>query len=521
MMLSRFLKMLSKPSATPKCSQDLQSIDEWAEKRHDADALFAAQCHAEALLIYEAIYARDARAPGLLLRLGVVYGATGRLDEAESFLVRAKQEEPHSIDLLNAQANLAWLRAQWPLAEERFREALAMAPDNPTVWANLGLCLHDAGRLDEAASALIRAIELDPLHVDARVNAALVCMDRGEVAAAGVHLQYALKVAPDFPDVHALRAQWLLQQADYAEGWCEYEWRFRSSDARYREDTVLPRWDGAKRDKLIIYAEQGLGDQIMFGSCLSDVLECVSHVEIECDPRLTSLFARSFPAVRVHAQTPALERPWAATQTGRAMQIHCGSLPQLFRRTRAEFPTHSGYLSADVVKTAHWLRQLAGLGAGLKVGIAWRGGVPRTRQAMRSIPLIQCLPVLQTQGICFVSLQHGPCDEELAQINALESVNVTHWTQAIDDYEEIAALIGALDLVITVCSSVVHLAGALGKPVWVLVPSCPEWRYLQSGETMPWYPSVHLFRQVSPGDWRAPLTAIQQMLELYQPLTSI
>ena len=520
-MLSRFLKMLRNPLGTPKCSQDLQSIDEWAEKRHDADTLFAAQCYAEALLIYEAIYARDTRAPGLLLRLGLAYGASGRLDEAESFLARAKREEPHSIDLLNAQANLAWLRAQWLLAEQRFREALAMAPDNPTVWANLGLCLHDAGRLEDAASALERAIALDPAHADARLNAALVCMDRGDVTAAGAHLQYVLNVSPDFPEAHTLRAQWLLMQADYAGGWNEYEWRLRCGDSCYREDIVLPCWNGAAQDRLMIYAEQGLGDQIMFGSCLSDVLERVPHVEIECDPRLTGLFARSFPAVSVRAQTPGFERPWAAAQTGRASQIHCGSLPQLFRRTRAEFPAHSGYLSADAVKTAQWSRQLASLGAGLKVGIAWRGGVPRTRQAMRSIPLIQWLPVLQTQGVCFISLQHGPCDDELAQINALENVSVTHWSQAIDDYEETAALIGALDLVITVCSSVVHLAGALGKPVWVLVPTCPEWRYLQSGETMPWYPSAHLFRQVSSGDWRAPLTAIEQMLGLYRPLTTI
>jgi ADP-heptose:LPS heptosyltransferase len=112
-------------------------------------------------------------------------------------------------------------------------------------------------------------------------------------------------------------------------------------------------------------------------------------------------------------------------------------------------------------------------------------------------------------------LQHGVCDDELGQINAIGRAHLTHWSQAINDCEETAALIAALDVVITVCSSVVHLAGALGKPTWVLVPTCPEWRYLHSGETMPWYPSVRLFRQSSPGDWLRPLAAIQKTLAAY------
>ena len=500
-MFARWWKMLRSTPGSHEDPQALQSVAAWGKKRQDADALFAAHRHADALPLYEDLYTRDAQAPGLLLRLGLVYGATGRLDQAEIFLARAKEQGSHSIDLLNAQANLAWLRGQWSLAEQRFREALEIAPDNPTLWANRGLCLHDAGSLLEAVAALDRALALDPQHVDARVNAALVCMDRGELAAAGAHLQHALTAAPDFAEAHTLRAQWLLLQADYAEGWREYEWRARCSDVLPPGDVVLPRWNGATQERLVIYAEQGLGDQIMFASCLPDVLERVSQVEIECDPRLAALFARSFPSVRVHAQTPGLERPWAAAQTGQASQIWCGSLPRWFRRAQSAFPPHSGYLSADATKTAHWARQLAALGDGLKVGIAWRGGVPRTRQAMRSVALTQWLPILQMPGVRCVSLQHDACDEELGQINGMPNVHLTHWSPANGDYEETAALIAALDVVITVCSSVVHLAGALGKTTWVLVPTCPEWRYLLSGEVMPWYPSVRLFRQSSPGDW--------------------
>jgi hypothetical protein len=416
--------------------------------------------------------------------------------------------------VLNAQANVAWLQSAWSRAEQLFLAALALEPINVTLLANFGLCLHDAGQLDAASDALQRAIDLDPAHPDALVNAALVRLDLGDTSGSRALLQRALEVAPDFPEAHALYAQLLLRQGQYEEGWREYEWRFHCRDARYREDTVLPHWTGASEPTrtLMIFAEQGLGDQIMFASCLGDVLTRVATCEVECDPRLVRLFARSFPAARFHAQRPDLARPWAAAPPETASQIYSGSLPQLFRNTREHFSVHNGYLKPDPVRTAFWSEQLAKLGDGLKVGIAWRGGVPRTRQAMRSIPLPEWLPLLQMRGIRFVSLQHGGCEDELREFATDKSIQVTHWQQAIDDCDETAALIAALDMVICVCGSVVHLAGAVGKAVLVMVPACPEWRYLGAGDTMPWYPTVRLFRQSIADDWSGPLAEAAQQL---------
>ncbi len=471
--------------------------------RDAAAAHFLAGRYAEARPLCESLYQKEPGNADVLFRLGVIYANEGRLEAAAGMLARAAHHRCDAVEVINAQANVAWLQAAWPQAEHFFRAALELAPGNATVLANYGLCLHDAGRLPEAKNMLERALLADPRHVDALVNMALVQCDLGDASAASACLQRALAIAPDCAEAHALNAQLLLRQEQYARGWQEYEWRLRCHDTHFRQDRRLPRWDGAPAPALTlkIYAEQGLGDQIMFASCLSEAAARVASCDVECEPRLLDLFARSFPALRFHPQQPALDRPWAAVSPASAAHIHLGSLPGLFRNDRAQFPPAAGYLQADASRVAHWAAVLAALGPGLKVGIAWRGGVPRTRQSFRSVALELWLPLLQLPGVRFVSLQHGGGNDEIAALATPAGVRISHWQAAIDDCNESAALIGALDLVICVCGSVVHLAGALGKDVLVLVPACPEWRYLGCGDRMPWYPSVRMVRQARLGDW--------------------
>jgi Tfp pilus assembly protein PilF len=478
-----------------------------------ADAHFSAGRFDEARPLYEMLRTRNPGDAETLFRLGVIYGRSGLLHEAGEVLALAARARPHSVDVLNAQANVAWLQSEWSRSEQLFRAALEVAPRNATLLANFGLCLHDAGKLDAADEALGRALEIEPAHADALVNAALVRLDLGDAAGAQALILRALAVAPEFAEAHALYAQLLLRQGHYADGWREYEYRLRCRDAHYAENPQLPRWNGTADSSrtLMIYAEQGLGDQIMFASCLPDVLTRVSRCEVECDPRLVKLFARSFPAAQFHAQRPGLERPWAAAPHA-ASQIQFGSLPQLFRNDGNQFPVRGGYLQPAADRAAFWRAQLAELGDGLNVGIAWRGGVPRTRQALRSIALTEWLPLLRTPGVNFISLQHGACDDDYRAVAAQGEVRIPHWQSAIDDCDETAALISALDVVICVCGSLVHLAGAVGKTAWVMVPACPEWRYSGAGDRMPWYPSVRLFRQTTLGDWRGPMAEIAQQL---------
>jgi len=218
--------------------------------------------------------------------------------------------------------------------------------------------------------------------------------------------------------------------------------------------------------------------------------------------RLHRLFARSFPDATVFAALPDGSLPPRVARMPVDLESAAGSLGRYLRPDAGSFPEASGYLRADSARVAHWRARLAESGSGLSVGISWTGGVRKTRRAMRSLPLGDWLRLLQSPQARFVSLQYTPdAAAEVAALREAHGVTVDHWPEAIEDYDETAALVCALDLVVSVCTSVVHLGGALGRPVWVLAPYSPEWRYGFKGSTMPWYPSVRVYRQPVFGAW--------------------
>jgi hypothetical protein len=266
----------------------------------------------------------------------------------------------------------------------------------------------------------------------------------------------------------------------------------------------FPEWDGESfaGKSVLAYAEQGLGDEIMFASCFPDLGAEARRCVIECDPRLERLFARSFPAAAVFAGRLRRKHPWLAQAGEIDLQVPAGSLPLRFRTAVGQFPAHRGYLRADPRLVTDYRDRLAALGGRVRVGIAWRGGVAKTRAAVRTIPAAAWGPFFERDDLCLVSLQHGPVDDDLAALRRLvPGRNVHHWPEVQQDVEHLAALVCALDVMVSACNASVHLAGALGRPVLALVPSAPEWRYGLEGEGMVWYPSVRLLRQRVAGEW--------------------
>ncbi|MGH8734051.1 MAG: hypothetical protein ACREVB_10250, partial [Burkholderiales bacterium] len=295
-----------------------------------------------------------------------------------------------------------------------------------------------------------------------------------------------------------------LKYGEYAPGWDGYEHRrhFEAFIGKHRR-LPLPEWNGetlAERT-LLVLPEQGLGDEIMFGSCIPQLAAVARHVIVECDPKLEALFRRSLARCTVVSRQRTLANDWIERIEPKPdLQVWAGSLAVRFRRRVADFPQHA-YLKADEASVAVWRSRLDALGPGRKIGLSWRGGVGYTGKTRRSLSLEQLLPVLRLPGLQFVNLQYTDAHEELRALASRHSLRVHHWQDAIDDYDQTAALVCALDGVLTVCTAIVHLSGALGRPALVMVPFGADWRYGAAGERMPWYPSVRLVRQARVGEW--------------------
>jgi tetratricopeptide (TPR) repeat protein len=433
-------------------------------------------------------------------------------------------------------------------AINQLRRFYALAPRTPGALRELVTALIEFDMCDKALSIAAQAVESDGASYEASLclgvahqklhqpERALACyesaarirnddaelydargstfQEMGRMDEAFAQYDLALALRPDFPLALFHRALARLLVQDFEHGWPDYELRRMSAD-RVAFPEVAPRWDGAPLTgrTILIRREQGLGDEIMFASVLPELLRMTGHCIIECDPRLRALFSRSFPAATVFGAIPDRSLPHGIAQRKIDFEIGMGSLPLFLRRSAVNFPRHQGYLNADQGRIAHWRARLAQLGPGLKVGISWAGGVRKTRRALRSIALPELLPVLSTPGAQFVSLQYtSEAAGEAAAMEAQSGIRIEHWPDAIEDYDETAALVCALDLVVSVCTSVVHLGGALGRPVWVMAPYSPEWRYGFKGETMPWYPSVRLFRSPGFGQWQPVVESVSGAL---------
>jgi hypothetical protein len=252
--------------------------------------------------------------------------------------------------------------------------------------------------------------------------------------------------------------------------------------------------------RLLIWAEQGVGDEVMFASLVPDVLAAGGRPVILCNSRLVPLFARSFPAAQVlHCSDPG-----HFCQLPADCHVPMGSLPRFFRSAQDRFLPHRGYLRPDDTLVEHLRARYASLGSGLKVGISWRSG-NRTSGRRRSAPLSSWRELLQTDGVQFVNVQYGDCRQELDDVKRDSGVEVYHDEQVdpLRDMDAFAAQIAALDLVISIDNSTVHMAGALGKPVWTLLSVAPNWRWFHGRDDSPWYPAMRLFRQTKLADWPA------------------
>ncbi len=399
-------------------------------------------------------------------------------------------------------------------AATAYERGLALAPDNVAAHTNVGLLyLSRLGDARNARRHFERAVAIDPVCVAAQANLGLA-LEEGDMAAALSHYEKLIASQPAVNEYRWNRGRALLANGEYRRGWPDYEIRNALGRGPAAREFPYPVWSGEPLPDgaaLLVYGEQGLGDEIMFSSCVPDLLARQINCVIECDSRLATLFARSFSRVQVHGAARDSDRSWLAAHPRIKAQCAIGSLPRMLRRTRAEFPSHSGYLAADPQRVAHWKKRIKEDTDGRHVGLAWRGGTRGTRGELRSIPLGDLAPILTTARLTFINLQRGG-GESLTKIAAANGARIINFSEALDDVEEMAALCQALDEVITVDNSVAHLAGALGCRTSILLPHSADWRWLRHQATSPWYPSLTLYRQASPGDWASAVGQLRSVL---------
>ena len=430
--------------------------------------------------------------------LGVAQLRLGRRAEAEVALHRAHlamgRAAIPTATALNALALLAAELGLAAMAEPHYRAALALDPEDALVWLNLAKLLRDGGRFEEAVAAADAALRLAPDQAEAHCTRAHALAAAGQVAAAEASYDAALRLNPEHADSRYHRGLLHLLDGRYQPGWEGYAWRWRRPGYAAPHAFTQPEWDGRSTgaDTLLLHAEQGFGDTIQMARYVA-AIAATSHVVLLVPPSLVRLLAVSLqhaPGVHVVADTAELP-PFTC-------HASLMSLPGLLGTTLDTVPQAVPYLTPDRTEAASWRARLASLG-GLRVGLAWAGNKLYRADARRSIAPEQLGVLAGLPGVTFVSLQK----------EGKAALPLQAWTQELADFADTAALIAGLDLVVSVDTAVAHLAGALGKPVWLLNRYDPCWRWGLQRHASAWYPTLRQYRQPAPGDWGAVLAAVR------------
>ncbi|HEV8004125.1 MAG TPA: tetratricopeptide repeat protein, partial [Planctomycetaceae bacterium] len=450
----------------------------------------------ESLAAFRRALELNPTSPGMQFNLGNALKDASEFSAAAAEFRRVLAQEPTRAEAWSGLGDA--LRGMEEFAEARrcHERAIELAPRSADVHYNLGLMHRDEGQLSRAAECFLKAACLRPDFSDAHANLANTYEDLGHLPQALVAFDRALRLKPDAPLIQFNRSLALLRQGDLAQGWPAYEWRWRHNGKPrvFSEAEWTPALDPTAT--VLIYSEQGIGDEVMFASCFGEVISRSGRCLIECEPRLLKLFARSFPAATFFPRAGQID-PRTAGVPHWDSQIASGSLPRLLRPRLDAFPTHAGYLVPDSEKVRQWRDRFERLGVGLTVGIAWRGGKDPATRRRRSTTLAQWASLFRIPGVAFVNLQYGDCTAELEQTRRDFAANLHDWPDAdpLSDLDNQAAQIAALDLVISVDNATVHLAGALNIPVWTLLPFASDWRWFTNASGSPWYPGMRLFRQ--------------------------
>ena len=407
------------------------------------------------------------------LHLSTAYCQDGSHEMARMVLESAMNFSPDNnqlSEIYNGYSNSFYESAEYETSIYYMHKALDLNPRNPIFWENLGVACKDGFYFDEAMAALQTARELKPNNYLASFIMSFIYLYRGELS----------------------------------KGWRCYDDAIKSGK-RILRDFGLPVWQGhsLKGKGLLVFLEQGLGDQLIYSTCFQEVVDQASKVVIACDERLVPIMKRSFVNATIHGvNKDDYSSRWLEKYSELDMQVAMASLPRYLRDEIEKFPSSSSRLKADDEQVRYWVDKLKNLGPGLKLGVCWRGGLRNMKRDLSYTSLEEWLPILELEGVQFVNVMYDQCQDEILDVRRKYGVDIHDFTELdkFNDLDGLAALMCALDGVISVNTSIAAMAGALGRPLWFLSPAC-LYTTLGTGG-LPWFPSAKVFEQDLSCDWR-------------------
>jgi tetratricopeptide (TPR) repeat protein len=461
-----------------------------------------------ALAAYDRALAIEPAHVDALANLGAVLTDLGRGEEAEVSLRRAIELDPgHG----NAHVNLGTLmkqRGELASAIACYRRSLEINPRRSDALNNLGLALYEQGESEESVSCLRRAVESEPESSNAHNSLGMVLAGLGRRSEGVASFLRAVEVDPDCVDAHFNHSMVLLVEGDFNRGWEGHEWRLKK-ETLLGEQARFPQkaWDGSSLDgkTILIHAEQGYGDTVQFVRYAREIAAPGTRIVLECQPRLTKLLGCIPEIDSVIGKGEALPRF--------DEHVFLLSLPRILGTRLDTIPGEVPYIRPpadwEVPGNLHLDNE------GLKVGLVWAGNPGHANDRNRSIALEKLAPCLETEGARFFSLQFGEKSGDIAGLGG--QALIEDLSPHLSGFSAPAAAIAHLDLVLSVDTVSAHIAGAMGKPVWMLLPFVPDWRWLLDREDSPWYPTMRLFRQSKIGDWEGVVERVKEEIALFAP----
>ena len=449
--------------------------------------------------------------------LGLALKKTGKLEDAVTSYKKAISLDSEYAAALSNLGMALITQGRFKEAADNLQKAVNLNPNSAEFLNNLGVLFNRQERFEDAVAASEKAIALRPDYVEAHNDLGTALIELGRFSEATAAFEKAIAIDPRCAQAHHNLSLVLLLTAKFEQGWKEYEWRWRhegfSTPVRPFSQTW---WDGSSEGltKLLVWAEQGIGDEVQFSGLIRHIISGGINVVVECDNRLLPLLQRSFPGTIVVGRTdppnPLLQDPSITHQ------IPMASIPRVLGLSPDYMPFQNGFMIPDESLRERLRSEYKKNGNPVLVGISFRSGNSQEGRK-RSVSLEQWGPILNVEGIKFVNLQYGDCSSQLQTAHDLFGVEVFNDENInpLRNLEDFAAQVAAMDLVISVDNSTVHFAGALGAKVWTILPKVPDWRWELEGNRTRWYSTMRLFRQEERGSWEPVISKLSNELTLF------